>query len=575
MKIKSILNKSRRLVIFASMILFLCCKNYFKVAKGPGIPSRPDSVIQAYPNRYFILRSGQEALYMSHAELSPDRKYLTCRLDTLPPAHELYLHKGIGGHMRYKISNPDTVVLSEVHFFIPYDSATHPGSSYTLDLGKVQKVEILTKDKGRTTQSYVLGAVGITLGVVAVAAIIIAATKSSCPFVSANDGHGLSLQGEIYGGAIYPQLARNDYLQLKMVPEPDGNLKVRISNELKERQYTDLAELMVVTHGKDIQMRVDEKGNLFSISNPTLPMDARSGNMDILDLVKSSGDHKVYAFDDTLQTGGNRVELRFARPLHSKKAKLILQLKNSYWLDLVYGKMTEGFGSYYTKFIQKQHSRPIAELRRWTNDQQLPLSLSLKTNNGWRHIEDITTFGPLANRQTVIPLDLDSVAGNSFTVRLSCGFMFWELDYAAVDFSGPADYSVTILSPKKALDETGKDVTSLLQTADGKYLEQPVPGNEADIEYAFTPNQDSSKTQTFFLHAKGYYEHVRNYPGAPNIAFLKQFIKPDALSQYSLKLYQQVMHSDIHDLTEENPVAIKTLKTNPQNSVYANRHFNQ
>jgi hypothetical protein len=463
--------------------------------------------------------------------------------------------------MQYKKMKPDTVVLSEVHFYIPTDTTLQTGNPYTLDLSKVEKIEILEKDKSRTTRSYIGGAVGITLGVVAVAAIIVAATKSSCPFVSANNGNGLTLQGEIYGGAIYPQLARNDYLPLQMAPMANGTLQVRISNELKERQYTDLAELMVVTHRKNVQMRVDEQGNLYSIMNPQLPLAAHSGKKNILGLLEKGGDRRVFAFDDTMQENGNRIEIQFRKPVDAKNARLILQLKNSYWLDMVYGKMTEGFGSYYTKFIRRQHNRPVADLKKWIKDQQLPMSISLKTEEGWKHIEDITTFGPLANRETVVPINLDSLNGDTFTVQLSCGFMFWELDYAAVDFSEPADYSLTILKPKKALDERGIDVTELINRADGKYLEQPVPGNAADIEYDFTHKADSSMTQTFILHAKGYYEHVRDYQGSPRIAFLKQFAKPDALSKYSFKLYRDVMTGDYPNLFADKLAVIESKNT--------------
>ncbi len=553
-----------RFVIVLPALFFLSCANYFKVAHGPGVAAKPDSVIQANPHRYFILRMGPEALYMSHAKLSPDRKTLSCILDTLPEDHELYLHKGIHGNMRYRLGKPDTVVLNEVHFYIPEDSTARPGGPYTLDLARVQKVEILIKDKSRTTRSYIGGAVGITLGVLAVAAIIVAATKTSCPFISANDGSGLVLQGEIYGGAIYPQLARNDYLQLKMAPLPNGKLQLRISNELKEKQYTDLAELMVLTHRKDVQMRVDEFGVIYSVSNPQPPVYAKAGDKDILDLLKTPDDHNVFAFDDTFQHKGNQVELRFKKQAAVKNARLILQLKNTYWLDMVYGKMTEGFGAYYTKFIRKQHNRPVAELKQWMKEQKLPLSISLKTDGGWKHVEDITTFGPLANRETVVRLNIDSIPGDIISVRLSCGFMFWELDYAAIEFSEPADYKMTILKPEKAVDEAGRDVTALLQNADGIYLEQPLPGNAADIEYAFRPNCDSSQTQTFILHAKGYYEHVRNFSGSPQISFLKQFKKPDALSQYSLKLYKDAMQTDLQSLASGRTVADEPRKKTPE-----------
>ena len=119
-------------------------------------------------------------------------------------------------------------VLSEVHFYIHPDNTAVLGQ-YTLALDKVKLIEVIEKDKARTTSSYVIGAIGYTLGAVAVVAIIIAATKSSCPFVSAYDGDNFWLQGEIYGGAIYPQLARHDYLPLKMPPLKDGSLQVKLA----------------------------------------------------------------------------------------------------------------------------------------------------------------------------------------------------------------------------------------------------------------------------------------------------------------------------------------------------------
>jgi len=119
--------------------------------------------------------------------------------------------------------------------------------------------------------------------------------------------------------------------------------------------------------------------------------------------------------------------------------------------------------------------------------------------------------------------------------------MFWDIDYAAIDFSDDANYQVSTLRPLKATDETGKDVTQLITNADGKYMGQLVPGNAAVIEYKFKPQADINKTQTYFLHARGYYEHVRDYKGGLDLPFLGQFKKPDGLSAFSMKLYKETM----------------------------------
>jgi hypothetical protein len=95
---------------------------------------------------------------------------------------------GRGGNMRYKPGDSeDLPVLSEVHLYMPTIPAA-AGQTVNLSLDQVQKIEVLERDRKRTTNSYVIGAIGYTLGAMAVALVIIAATKSSCPFVSAHDG---------------------------------------------------------------------------------------------------------------------------------------------------------------------------------------------------------------------------------------------------------------------------------------------------------------------------------------------------------------------------------------------------
>jgi len=529
-------------VVVLLLIVAQSCHNYYRVSKKSNITVVTDTASVANIKRYFILRSGSDAYYMSNIMLSKDRKSLTCLLQALPEEHTLHLRNGRGGNMRFKIAKPEAVVVNEVHLYIAGDSAAVAGRSYFLSLNKVMKIEVLEKDKGRTTASYILGGLAITGGALFVAGIIVLATKSSCPFVSAYDGDNMALQGEIYGGAIYPQLARDDYMELKMAPAPNGNLQLQISNELKERQYTDLAELIVVTHNEDVRVMVDENGKLYSISAPVSPVAATVANRDVLPLLSKQKDDQYYSFDDTLtQTGINHLRLTFNKPANAKKAKLVLRLKNSYWLDVTYGKMTMGFGGYYNTFIKQQYNKPVADLKRWAKEQEMPLHIELNTNNGWQNAADITTFGPLANRETVIPLDLANVTGNSVNLQLSTGFMFWDIDYAAIDFSDGADYQVSSLKPLMATDETGKDVTQLITAADGRYMEQPVPGNAAVIEYKFKPQADIHKTRTYFLHAKGYYEHVRDYKGGIDLPFLGQFKKPDALSAYGMKLYKEMM----------------------------------
>src|SRR5205085_7884414 len=228
----------------------------------------------------------------------------------------------------------------------------------------------LQRDKDRKTGSYIIGAIGYTLGAAVLVAVIIAALKSSCPFVSAYDGNQFIVQGEIYGGAIYPQLARYDFLPLKMKPVSDNQLQIKISNELKERQYTDIADLLIITHDKNSKVLADEAGNLYSISHPETPVSAiLNGRKEVCQPLQSSGDFNLLYMDDTSQNARDEVVIKFNKPDSVKNGKLVLCLKNSYWLDLLYGELIKGFGNYYNTYLRKQRNKQASELLKWVSDQ--------------------------------------------------------------------------------------------------------------------------------------------------------------------------------------------------------------
>jgi hypothetical protein len=532
--------------ILALLFAIAGCNRYYMAVKTNS-KDNPDKTVDSLKNesRYFILRSPSQAYFMRNIVLSEDRKSITCTLDDIPIEHQYYVYKG-KGNMRYK----DAFVLNEVHMYIANDTLLNKGR-YKLSLDQIQKIEVIEKDKKRTTNSYVIGALGYTIGALAVVAIIVAATKSSCPFISAYTNNEFVLQGETYGGAIYPQLARDDYMPLRMSPTTNNTLQLKISNELQEQQYTDFADLIVVTHSENTKVLSDEKGNLYEIANPQLPIAAWTGNnKDAMAPLLKKDDNTLLHFDDTLATDAtNYLITKFNKPAGTQKGKLVLAIKNSYWLDYLYGEMAKSFGSYYNTYVKKQDKRPASELLQWAKDQKIPLEVSVKTKTGWQKIMDLTTIGPLATREIVVPLDLKNVEGSSVEVRLSSGFMFWEIDYAAIDFSGNNNFSVETISPSIATDETGKNVLPELNKKDGIYLEQPVPGNCVTLEYKDLP-QHPNTVQTYILHTKGYYTHVRELKGSPKIAFLKQFKKPGGFPAYSLELYKKFSTTTMQSLVK-------------------------
>jgi len=536
------------------LVIVFACKTYYKAKMvNPAISAKSvDSLKKS--NRYFILRNGDHAFYIKNIELSADQKTAQCVLEYLPPEHLTHIKNGIKGKKQYKRTSPVNMdVVNEVHFFIPDDNTAGIGN-YTLQLDKVNKIEVLEHDKKRTTNSYVLGAVGYTLGSFVVAGLIILATKSSCPFVAAYDGTDFSLQGEIYGGSIYPQLSRLDYLPLKMFPMADGSLQLKITNELKERQYTDFARLWKINHSKDSKVMVDEKGNLLSISNPQAPVEAilNAEKNVVASLNKASDFNLVYMDDSSQANARNEITMKFKKPAGTNKSKLVLSLKNSYFLDLLYGELAKGFGTFYASYMNEQKKKSKEELLKWVKEQQIPLDISVHTDKGWQNTVSVTTIGPLAFRETAIEIDLSNVKTDEVEIKMGSGFMFWEIDYAAMDFSTDKNFRVEKLDPESATDETGKNVLPELINEDGQYLDQPSIGNSATIVFRSKSVSDASSSETFILETKGYYEHIREFNNKPDIKFLEQFKKPGAFPLYGMGLYKKIKKESLEAFAKSN-----------------------
>jgi hypothetical protein len=171
---RNIFNITLNFIIVALLLSQTGCLNYYKAMKS--VPAKePDQIVELRGNgRYFILRNGNTSLSMSDILLSTDKKTLQCRLDTLPKYHQLHLKHGHrNGNFQYKIK-AEKFVLNEVHLYIPNDTLAKPGSTYTLALDKVQKMETIKKDAGRTTGSYALGFVFFGISVIAAGLVIFA-----------------------------------------------------------------------------------------------------------------------------------------------------------------------------------------------------------------------------------------------------------------------------------------------------------------------------------------------------------------------------------------------------------------
>ena len=176
-------------------------------------------------------------------------------------------------------------------------------------------------------------------------------------------------------------------------------------------------------------------------------------------------------------------------------------------------------------------------------DNDFPLSISVKKDGKWKMIDYLFTVGPLASRDFVIPIDLSDLPGKEVEIKVETGFMFWELDYAGMDYSDNVKLQVDILKPSLAAGSNSQDWTSALENTDDYYMSQEYTGDVTEIIFKATA-QTKDQEQTLFIHTRGYYELIRDFKGLPEISELNKFKVPGYFSEFSRIQYLKVLNNE-------------------------------
>ena len=113
---------------------------------------------------------------MQNLTMNTDNKTLACKLAMVDLSHTKYLVVDKKKGLPYHPANGDSLIMDEVHIYIPSDESLQYETYYVLDVNKISKIETLEKDKKRTSLSTVLSTTGIVLTLVAITYIGITTT---------------------------------------------------------------------------------------------------------------------------------------------------------------------------------------------------------------------------------------------------------------------------------------------------------------------------------------------------------------------------------------------------------------
>ncbi len=394
----------------------------------------------------------------------------------------------------------------------------------------IDQIEVYDVDLAKTIVYSTLGIAG-TLGAIF---IFILLTKDSCPFIYAYNGETYEFVGEIYSGAIHPPLERHDYLPLPVLKPVENEYRVKITNEIKEIQHTNLTELLVFDHPENAEILVDKYGNVHTVSDPRLPISANALDGTNIEYLLAEKDSLVYmsGIPDNENQDMDAVILTFDRPVDRDTGKLVIKGKNSFWLDYIHGQFSELFGDRFETWKEEQKEKSPEKMIEWSLDQGIPLSVYLETDEGWEFVDYYNVVGPLAAKEDVLEIDLTNAKNDKVNIKLEFGFLFWEIDYAAMDFTPSQSVDKYTVPLSSAIDQNNINVSDKLKFDDEKYYIQPNIGDEALLTFQ-APNQTEGTKRSVVLHSKGHYEILKEVDGKPDIAYLKEFRKPGAFSQFS------------------------------------------
>jgi hypothetical protein len=521
------------IMIFSFLTMTSGCY-YFKVVRPSEQPNDIISKMQEQ-QKFIILHLDDKAWQLTNIIVNEES--ITGSISELV-GHERYKSVKPDNSNRYlkSKSHDESYVLNEVHIYITEYSEADKGR-ISIPASAIKKIEIYDKDKGATAASWAFSSLGVAAGAFGVLLVIVALTKSSCPFVYAYDGNDYLFSGEIFSGATQPGLERDDYMLLPGVASSEGTYSIRLTNEVHEIQSVNLASLLIVDHPADLSVLIDKSGKMQTFRQPSIPVIAENvAGRDILDLIcKKDSLNFSGNPPDVGKDGVETIVMKFIKPHDCKSAKLLIRAKNSFWLDVLFTKFHSLFGERYNTFEEKQESASAGKLNKFLLDQKIPLSVYIEKKGKWQSAGYFNIAGPMAMRDDILPVDLAGISSDTVKIKLETGFLFWEVDYAGMDFSKTEKAVQSELSATSAFDRYGGNVVNLLSAKDDNYLVLKEVGDEVILDFNKPSMQNSCRS--VFLHTSGYYKILRDQTGPADKQALKTFRKPNRFPEFSKETY--------------------------------------
>ncbi len=432
------------------------------------------------------------------------------------------------------------LVVTAVRFPVVEGHAPDSEVVEQVDLRSLDALEVYSVDAVATVFAVVGVAAVVLLGV----AVIAVATKSSCPFVYAETPEGPVLVGESYSGATNRSIQRADLLPLPAL-EP-GRARLRLANEAYETQYTDRLELWLVDHAPGTRAVATYQARPILVGGGAPPAGALDlAGADVTSLVARKD---ALAWQSDLDVAARLpvppsregIEATFPAPPPETRPVLELDLGNTPWLDVVFGRFFALMGDDLEASLERGN-RPEAgpAILSWREREGVDLAVDVWRAGRWERAALVPTVGPVAFRRVAIPVPAPS--GEDVRVRLTGGVGFWRVDALALSALADDRPPAIRLAPASASGTGAVQARDLLAAEDGRYHVLAVRGESMALSFD-TPPPPAGTLRDAFLLTSGYYLVHRPPRAERSLATLRTLRdEPGSLSRFSLDLYREYL----------------------------------
>lgn len=508
-----------------------CYQQYYRTHTKASADADMIHKLQAN-DKYFILHLPDRIVALQNLVVKDNS--IEADEANLSPAHTSELSPKTDRSNAVKKNNKDSVLI-EVHL---YTSKPLAGNNrISLPLADINRVDIYQFDSKSTNANHAFSTAGVVLVSIAAVTLITFAIACNCPQVYVERDGKTKFNGGMFSGAIYSTLERTDYMPLQDVQAGDKSIKLSIGNAPNEEQFINSVKLLKVETQPDAHVLVDRHGTILSFHEPIPPASASAGDQYGLEKKLQSRDKEVYGFSNETNGHGSDIILSFKRTAISDKAKLIINARNSAWSGYIFREFSSLFGEDGENWRKRQEKADPASLEKWEKEQSLPIMVYIKEGDQWRYVDYFSMAGNTAARDMIMQIDPGKSKAETIEIKLEAAYRFWDLDYAAMDFSADSAFTETMIDHVKAITSNGADQHDTLSGKDSKYT--CLSGGET-IALEFPIQAQPKNNMSYFLVSSGYYHNLRKYPGKMKTTELLPFRNTGAFDAFSRSRYQQV-----------------------------------